>query len=64
MKDLDQTELESNRPGIDVLDGINYCLEAFYNETLKSTDDFAVNGLKFQEIIGVLLLAKDDIERN
>ena len=64
MKDIDKNEIESNRPSIDVIDGIDYCLDALYNDSSKSMDDFAVKGLKFEEIIGVLLLSKDEIKRN
>lgn len=64
MKDIDKTVIESSRPNIDVLYGINYCLDALCNETTKSMDDFAVKNLKFEEIIGVLLLARDEINKN
>ena len=64
MKGFDKKELESGRPSIDVLYGINYCLNALYAEPTKNMDDFAVKNLTYEEIIGVLLLAKDEIEKN
>ena len=62
MKDYNEQQLESSRPSIDVLDGINYCLDAFFSDAEKMTDDFVANGLTFEEIIGVLLLARDEIK--
>ena len=58
------SKLELDLPSIDVLDGINYCPNALYSEAVKATNDFAVKGLKFEEIIGTLLFARDEIRSN
>jgi hypothetical protein len=64
MKDFDRNELEASRPSIDVIEGIEYCLNNLYQDNTKKCSDFVVNGLMFEELIGVLLLAKDAINND
>jgi hypothetical protein len=60
MKDYDQKELESGRPNIELLEGLEYCLNALYRDNTKNFTDKIVDGLTYEELIGVLLLAKDN----
>lgn len=64
MKDFDRSDLEASRPSIDVMDGIEYCLNNLYQDNTKKVSDFVVKGLTFEELIGVLLLAKDAINND
>lgn len=63
MKDFDKSELEAGRPSADLMEGIEYCLDALYKDSTKEISDFIVEGLTFEELIGVLLLAKDKIDK-
>lgn len=61
MKDFDKSELEASRPSIDLIEGIEYCLDGLFQDKTRKISDFVVDGLTFEELIGVLLLAKDAI---
>ena len=60
MKDYDQAFLEGRRPTtITALQGIDFCLEQLYGDKTKEITDEVVAGLTFEELIGILLLARD-----
>ena len=57
---ISKEDLESSRPNIDVLSGINFCLNAFYEDkTHYVSEDCIAGRLSYEELIGVLLLARD-----
>lgn len=62
MKDVTQQELEESRPHIDVDEGIDGCLNALFKDKKHKTTEEIVRGLTFEELIGVLLLARDEIK--
>ncbi|MBW8185504.1 hypothetical protein [Shewanella nanhaiensis] len=62
MRDIDKKELESGRSPLEVLEGVDYCLDALFKETEKGIDDFVVKGLKFEELVGILLVVKDELK--
>lgn len=62
MKDWSQQYLEEGRPNITALDGVNFCLEQLYLDKTKNVTDEIVRNLTFEELIGVLLVARDQLE--
>ena len=62
MKDFTQNELEKSRPSIDTLEAINFCLEKLYEDNTKNTSDYIVKNLTFEELLGALLLARDELK--
>jgi hypothetical protein len=61
MKDFTKKQLEENRPNLSAKEAINFCLQRIYADSIKTTNDFIVDGLTFEEIIGALLLARDKL---
>ena len=61
MKDCDQASLEERRPTITALEGINFCLKRLYEDKTKRIGEEVVANLTFEELIGVLLLARDKL---
>jgi hypothetical protein len=61
MKDFRKEQLEVGRPKINPLDGINFCLECLYADQEKTIMDNVAGGCSYEELIGVLLLARDEI---
>jgi hypothetical protein len=62
MKDFTQQELENSRPSIDTLEAIEFCLNKLYEDNTKLTSDYIVHNLIFEELIGALLLARDELK--
>jgi hypothetical protein len=62
MKDFTQHELENSRPSIDTLEAIEFCLNKLYEDNTKLTSDYIVHNLLFEELIGALLLARDELK--
>jgi len=60
MKDISAKSMEADRPLIDLLDGIEFCLNALYKDKDHKFMDEVCQNLKFEELIGVLLLARDE----
>jgi hypothetical protein len=63
MKDLSHDELEKSRPNITALEGINFCLEQLYKDDKKLISDYIVHNFTFEELIGALLLARDELQK-
>ncbi len=63
MKNITKEELEQGRPTIDVLEGLNFCLDQLYEDREHTFYQDIVKGLTFEELIGVLLLARDEVKR-
>lgn len=62
MKDFTEEQYSADRPDVDICDGLNFCLEQLFNDKEHGRDDEIVHSLTFEELIGVLLKAKDIIE--
>ncbi len=62
MKDFSRETFESGRPSIDVLDGIDFCLERLYAGQQKCTSGEVAKYMSYEELLGVLLLARDEIQ--
>ena len=62
MKDVPRHMLIMNRPTIDLHEGIRFCLESIFDDKEHYISDEIVKGLTFEELIGVLLLARDRAE--
>lgn len=63
MKDATKEVLESSRPDKDAKDTIKSCLSQLYADEEHEIEDEIVNNLTFEELIGALLLARDEISR-
>ncbi len=61
MKDFSQETLETGRPRIDAIDGINFCLQNLYADTKKNCDDIVAGCMSYEELIGALLVARDEL---
>jgi len=62
MKDYSKEALSASRPKKDVEDCINFCLNQLFNDNTHEIEDEVVEGLTFEELIGALLLVKDELE--
>ena len=62
MKDVTKKELELNRPSVDVITCIEHSLKMLYKDKTKSVFDEVVKGLTFEELIGTLLLSRDEFD--
>ena len=61
MKDFTQDELESSRPNGDPLSNIQYCLTQLYADKKHSIENKVSPALTYEELIGALLSAVDEI---
>jgi hypothetical protein len=62
MKDFTQAQLEADRPHIDAEDALDFCLGQLYADTEHRVGDDLVRGLTFEELIGALLVARDEVQ--
>lgn len=62
MKDISQELLESSHPNIEPLYGIEFCLSQLYADKTHTIHDEIVKSLTFEELLGVLLIAKNTIQ--
>jgi hypothetical protein len=61
MKDYSKTALESSRPRTPVIEALPFCLESLYQDRVHAVQDEVVQGCTYEELIGALLLAKDEL---
>ena len=63
MKDYTQEQLEAGRPHFthDAVDLVDFCLHRLYIDRNKSLHDELAYGLTYEELIGALLLARDEL---
>ena len=61
MKDYTEKELTESRPGVSVEIAIDFCLRKLYEDSTHKLTNFVVDGLTFEELIGALLSAKDNL---
>lgn len=62
MRDYSQEILEESRPNVSPAEAVDFCLRQLYRDRRHETEDEVVARLTFEELIGALLLAKDEIE--
>jgi hypothetical protein len=62
VKNYRQQELESSRPSVSADTAIAHCLKTLYSDNEHHTGQEIVKNLTFEELIGALLLARDEIE--
>jgi len=63
MKDHSRQELESSRPERSAQECVDYCLEQLYRDRSKTIADTCAGEMTFEELIGALLAAKDELAR-
>jgi len=61
MKDKSQTELESTRPRNTALETVEFSLSRLYADKTACIGDEIVDRLTFEELIGALLMARDEL---
>lgn len=61
MNDQTQTELEKYRPSVPAEKAIGYCLGQLYLDKAHGVTDECAKDLKYEEVIGALLLSLDKI---
>ena len=59
MKDATQQALEACRPTATPLEGVQYCLKKLYEDSQHKCLDKICPDLTYEEVIGVLLQARD-----
>ncbi len=64
MKDATQEQLEKERPEIDAIKCIDYCLGQLYKDKKIKIEDKVSGTCSYEELIGALLRAKDDIKKS
>ena len=62
MKDFTREQLEAHRPSLEPSEAIEFVLETLYKDDTRTVSEDVVRGLSFEELIGALLLARDDID--
>ena len=61
MKDYTAEELEETRPDGEAKDLINFCLKRLYSDRKHSILNNVVDGMTYEELIGTLLKARDEL---
>ncbi len=61
MKDLSDDNGE--RPDVTPLEAVDFCLNQLFKNTTKSLDDTVVGSCTYEELLGALLSARDEIDR-
>lgn len=65
MKDYTKEELsldERQRPDKEGIELLHFCLEMLYKDNTKNISNTIVNSLTYEELIGALLVAKEELE--
>lgn len=62
MKDMTQEQIESARPSMSSLELVEFCLSALYRDTENNFGDSINTYLTFEELLGALLKARDDLQ--
>lgn len=61
MRDFSRKQLNAHVPAINPLKGIDFCLGQLYADTAHFTSDCVVRGLTFEELIGALISARNEL---
>jgi len=62
MRDVDKDDIEHGRPGCSAEHAINNALECIYADGIHGLADYVSPNLRYEELIGTLLLARDASE--
>lgn len=62
MKDVAENELKGMRPELTAAFCVDVCLDRLFRDDKHFTKEEVVDRLTFEELIGSLLAAKDDLE--
>ena len=62
MRDFNKVGLNASRPNEYALNLIDFCLEQLYKDKKHVVTDEIVEDLTFEELIGALIRAKDELE--
>jgi len=62
MKDYSREELELSRPQVSPLEAVEFCLQQLYADKTKTIDDRVAGCCTYEELIGALLHARDELE--
>ena len=64
MKDFTEEEWRASRPeNDDALDAIDFCLESLFMDKQRTSAQVVCKRLSYEELIGALLLAEDEIKK-
>ena len=63
MKDFTKEQWEEGRPKISAVEGIEFSLACLYRDFEREAADIVAGGMTYEELIGVLLVARDELER-
>ena len=63
MKDFTKEQWEEGRPKIPAVEGIEFSLACLYRDIEREAADIVAGGMTYEELIGVLLVARDELER-
>lgn len=64
MKSHTKEQLEQQRPIISALSTVEYCLEKCFSDKTHSIEDSVFDDCTYEELIGALLLARDELQGN
>jgi hypothetical protein len=62
MKDTTKQRIEGSRPNVSAEEAINYCLRKFVSDQEHEMEDMVCDELSYEEVIGALLLARDQVK--
>ena len=63
MRDYTEAEISKFRPNGTALDTVNFCLKHLFEDKNHLLTHGVVYGLTFEELLGALLLARDELSR-
>ena len=61
MKCYTKESLEDSRPDKDALEVVEFCVNRLFDDRVHCITDEVVHQLTYEELIGALLLARDEI---
>lgn len=62
VKDYSKEVLESSRPQIVAYEAVDFCIRQLYADRRHKLDDEVARRLTYEELIGALLAARDELE--
>jgi hypothetical protein len=61
MRDCSQEALEASRPEKSAAESVDFCLQQLYQDRTHTIDQIVAGVMTYEELIGALLLARDDL---
>jgi hypothetical protein len=61
MKNTTKQKMEASRPNVSVEQAIKFCLDQLSRDKKHEMGDYVCNELTYEEVIGALLLARDQV---